>query len=98
MKLSLKIVWVIWILNGFALISFTYFFSFLTTSHGSGQLFIFFFYFLVGTIIVLLFFIMTLLANTRNFAKRSSYFLLLIPCYNVGACMIGVSNRSLFAI
>ena len=79
----------LFVLNGFSLLSFTYFLNFVFSDFGSAQTWIFLFYILSGTILTTLVYVMRLFDETRNIAVGISYLLKFFPSYLFGCSILG---------
>lgn len=85
--------WLVFILYGFSLISFTYMFSFIFKDFGNGQLMIFFLFFIIGAIGPIAFFVLRLIESSRDIVKPLSWVIRLLPSFSFGYGIVNISNR-----
>jgi ATP-binding cassette, subfamily A (ABC1), member 3 len=89
---------ILFLIYGFPLISFTYFFNFLFKDFGSAQTWIFLCYILSGTIVTTLIYVMRLFDTTREIGIGLSYFLKLFPPYLFGCTILDCANSKTYAL
>ena len=85
-------VWLIFIFYSMALITFTYFISFLFKDYGNAQAFSFVFFFLISAVGSLVIFVLRLVPSSRDGAKIAQYFLRLFPPFAFGYGILNVSK------
>ncbi len=86
------VMWLLFLLYGYAVIPFTYLLSFLFKDPGSGQLVLFFFNLVTGGIVTIVIFILRIISSTRSFAKQIHFFLRIFPSFTFGYGVLNISK------
>jgi len=80
---------ILFILYGFSMIAFSYFFNFLFDDFGSAQTWIFLAYIFSGTILTVVIYILRLFEDTLYYSINFSYAFKLFPPYLFGCTILG---------
>lgn len=91
------VLWILFILYGFSIVSFVYLLSFAFKDYGSGQMSTFFLNFCLGFIGGLAMNLLRFFESTRSIAKVLSWVLRLCPTFSITHGMLTMTNKKAYA-
>ena len=89
--------WLLFFLYGWAIIPFSYVFSFLFKQQGNALLISFFMHLIIGALFSIIFWILRLIESTRGWSKKVAWVLRLFPSFSFSFGIINMSNITIYA-